>query len=80
MPFVFLRFSLDLCTCTCMALRCGADRYNDGLRRQQQHLGRGEAAGLHRRSGGRLLDRPDGLQRLAVLEEKKAEGAQQLCR
>lgn len=61
-------------------LRCRADGHNDGLRGQQQHLGRSEAAGLHRWSGRGLLDRPNGLQRLAVLEEKKEEGAEQLCR
>lgn len=63
-----------------MALRCRADGHNDGLRGQQQHLGCGEAASLHRWSGRGLLDCPDGLQRLAILEAKKEEGPEQLCR
>lgn len=80
--FVFLCFSLALRVRVHAPPphRRGADGHNDGLRGQQQHLGRGEAAGLHRRSGRGLLDRPDGLQRLAVLEEKKEEGAEQLRR
>lgn len=60
--------------------RCRTEGHNDGIGRQQQHLRRGEAAGLHRRTGGGLLDRPHGLQCLGVLEEKKEEGTQQLCR
>lgn len=78
---MFFFVSLLPCVCACTPHpRRGADGHNDGLRGQQQHLGRGEAAGLHRRTGRGLLDRPDGLQRLAVLEEKKEEGAEQLCR
>lgn len=74
-PFPFLN-----CVFVHCAPRCRAARHNDGFRGQQQHFRRGQAASLYSWLGRSLLDRPHGLQCLAVLEEEKEEGTKQLCR